>query len=138
MACAQVIPSSPVAPAHQNRLLTVANLCQSRTVVMSGNLSTLRTHARHKSRFEHLAPAIQDQAERLLARYLLRHPNPTRWQLAALVAAASRVAQHGPPPNKQARLAYRRWKKWRVREQMTAKYGDPAASNSLGSRSRKP
>jgi hypothetical protein len=94
---------------------------------MANELSSLRTHKRHQSRFEHLAPDIRELAEQLLSMYLARAGNylPS-WRYAAFVAAASRVAQHGPPPNYNQRLAYRRWKKQRRREAMLREYGDPA------------
>jgi hypothetical protein len=105
---------------------------------MANELSSLRTHKRHQSRFEHLAPEIRELAQQLLSTYLARAGgNLPSWYYASLCAAASRVAQHGPPPNPQQRLAYRRWKKQRRREAMLREYGDPARGPAQpGSRHR--
>jgi hypothetical protein len=51
----------------------------------------------------------------------------TRSLKASLRAAANSVARHGLPPNRNQRLAYRRWKKQRARELAIAIYGDPNA-----------
>ena len=49
----------------------------------------------------------------------------TRLLRSSLLAAARRVAIHGNPPNRQARLAYRMHRKKRERIAMLALYGDP-------------
>jgi hypothetical protein len=105
-------------------------LCQSRTALMSGNLKTLRASS-HPPVPDELVPRRKELLERYLAKHA-HHMTPQRY--AGCHAAAVRVALHGPPPNRQARLAYRRWKKWRARKQMIAEYGDPASPNPTGSR----
>ena len=51
--------------------------------------------------------------------------------VAALRAAANRYAKHGNPPNRNQRLAYRRWKKQRKRELAIAIYGDPVTAAEI-------
>lgn len=92
---------------------------------MSGNLKTLRASSH---------PRVPDELlplrEELLHRYLAKHAHHmTPQRRAGCHAAAVRVALQGPPPNRQARQAFRRWKKWRARKRMLKDYGDPAAPN---------
>jgi hypothetical protein len=95
---------------------------------MSGNLQTLRSSS-HRPLPDALVPRFRE----LLQRYLAKHAYHMTPQIyAGCHAAATRVVLHGNPPNRQARLAYRRWKKWRARKQMIEEYGDPTASNPRG------
>lgn len=116
------IPSELLAP--------VAEVCQSRTALMSGNLKTLRASS-HPRLPDELVPCFKE----LLHRYLEKHAHHmTPQRYAACHAAAIRVALHGPPPNRQARLAYRRWKKWRASKRTIEEYGDPTSRNPVGTR----
>jgi hypothetical protein len=74
----------------------------------------------------------------MVARVLRRPQHASRMRpplYAALCAAGSRVAQHGPHRT-GTRLAYRRWKKRRARQRMIEEYGDPTAPESEGLRDR--
>jgi hypothetical protein len=103
---------------------------------MAHDLKSLRQHrtGRRGEPFRHLHPAVQEGAWELLARYLAKHAArlPNARLYASLCAAASRVAQHGPPPNRWQRLGYRTAKRNRARMQL-AEHGDPAAPNPSGS-----
>jgi len=79
---------------------------------------------------------MQEHARVLLADYLLKHADrlPNAQLYAALCAAASRVAQHGPPPDRWQRLGYRTAKRNKARKRMIEDYGDPAAPIPVGSR----
>jgi hypothetical protein len=111
-------------------------------MLMAHDLASLRQHhtGRRGEPFQNLRGEVRDRALILLAVYMARAhvrcgPVLPRWLKAALCAAASRVAQHGPPPNYNQRLAYRRWKRCRARKRMIEEYGDPAAPNPTGSTS---
>ena len=107
---------------------------------MAHDLRSLRQHrtGRRGAPFQHLCPAVREPAWELLICYMARPKNSARLPnarlYASLCAAASRVAQHGPPPNRWQRLGYRTAKRNRARKQLMAEYGDPAASNPTGSR----
>ena len=68
------------------------------------------------------------ESDRLYAEYCSRPQHRDRLGKrlnGCLRAAANRVAMHGNPPNRQARLAYRMHRKRRERIAMLALYGDP-------------
>lgn len=127
MACARLTPSNTKTVRSQKHLRMQCG-CASLEPRMSGNLKTLRCSSRRPLR-DALLPRFRELLQVYLAKHA-HHMTPQRY--AACHAAATQVALHGPPPNRQARLAYRRWKKWRARKQMIEEYGDPAAPNPRG------
>jgi hypothetical protein len=96
---------------------------------MSSNKATLRSPRRSQG----LTASEQILSDALYQEYCSRpqHVNRlTRSLKASLRAAANSVAKHGLPPNRNQRLAYRRWKKQRKRELAIAIYGDPNAKTT--------
>jgi hypothetical protein len=87
---------------------------------MAGDIASLRRSG-SKGRgepFRHLNAELQDCAWDLYAIYLERAherygPILPKGCYAGICAAASRVAQHGPPPNRWQRLGYRTAKRKR-------------------------
>src|SRR5215467_4208833 len=107
---------------------------------MAHDLDSLRRHrtGRRGEPFQHLSSALRERAWELLAIYLARPKHAARLGnaglYASLCAAASRVAQHGIPPNRSQRLGYRTAKRNRARQRMNEEYGDPTAADPVGSR----
>jgi hypothetical protein len=96
--------------------------------LIMGNLATLRGRSGNP-----LTADERQRSDELFADYCARPQHCfrlTRTLIAALRAAANRVARHGMPPNRNARLAYRMHKKRRARELAIAIYGDPNAPDT--------